>query len=120
MGVSITDWEIHFKQLSPEFRAEVIKAIETLQKDEMIFEEYEWTLLFTLAKIARGVAVTPKLLTVLKGLEDEHGEDIPLIAIYEEAEKEGLSRDDVDKKVQILKRDGLLFSPDKATVRFVR
>lgn len=120
MGVSIIDWEIHFKQLSLDFRAEVIKAIETLQKDEMIFEEYEWTQLFTLAKIARGVAGTRNLLMILKGLEDVQGKDIQLIAIYEEAEKEGLSRDVVDEKILLLKRDGLLFSADKNTVRFVR
>jgi len=55
MGKTVYEWEAHFKLLSPEFRDEVIKAIETLQKDEMFFEEFEWTGLFHLAKIAKGV-----------------------------------------------------------------
>lgn len=55
MGKKVYEWEAHFKQLSPEFRDEVIKAIETLQKDEMFFGEFEWTGIFNLAMIAKGV-----------------------------------------------------------------
>jgi len=55
MGKKVYEWEVHFKQLSPELRDKVIKAIETLQKDEMFFEEFEWTGLFNLTTIAKGV-----------------------------------------------------------------
>ena len=55
MGITVYEWEAHFKQLSPEDRDKVIKALETLQKDETIFKEFGWTGLFVLLGIVKGV-----------------------------------------------------------------
>ncbi|MCK4386387.1 MAG: hypothetical protein KAW52_09005 [candidate division Zixibacteria bacterium] len=55
MGRTIGEWETYFEQLSSDFLTEIINALETLQKAEMFFEEFEWTHLFTLAAIAKEV-----------------------------------------------------------------
>ena len=55
MGKTIGEWETYFNQVSSDFLKEIINALETLQKAEMIYEEFEKTLLFTLISIAKAV-----------------------------------------------------------------
>ena len=55
MGKTIGELETYFEQLSSDFLIEVINALETLQKAEMIYEAFESTLLFTLIPIAKEV-----------------------------------------------------------------
>ena len=55
MGKTIGEWETYFEQLSGDTLTEVINALETLQKAEMFFEEFEWTCLFNLLTIAKEV-----------------------------------------------------------------
>ena len=70
MGKTIGDWEIYFQQLSGAFLTEVINALETLQKADMIYEEFEWTHLFTLLAIAKEVK-RQRLEAWSKELEEE-------------------------------------------------
>jgi len=55
MGKTVAAWETYFEQLSPQFLIDVINALETLQKAEMVFTEYEWTGLFYLRTIATEI-----------------------------------------------------------------
>ena len=70
MGKTIAEWEIYFQQVSIDFLTEIINALETLQKAEMFFLEYEWTHLFHLLRIAKEVK-RQRLEAWSKELEEE-------------------------------------------------
>jgi replicative DNA helicase Mcm len=53
-------------------------------------------------------------------LEDDFGVDIPSNAIIERACEEGIARDKVESILDLMKRDGIIFSPAFGIVRFVR
>lgn len=65
-------------------------------------------------------SVPKRLIHIIKQLERDYGADIPLSEIIEYAEGEGYTSDAIDERILIMKGDGILFSPDKDNVRFVR
>jgi hypothetical protein len=81
MGKTISEWEMYFEQLNHTFLTEVINALETLQKAEMFYEEFEWTHLFTLHAIALEVWIRNEEKTTQR-TESKTGED------YERIEEE--------------------------------
>ena len=65
---------MYFQQLSNDILTEVINALETLQKVEMFYEEFEWTHLFTLTAIAKEVK-RQRIEAWSKELKAKSGED---------------------------------------------
>jgi replicative DNA helicase Mcm len=57
---------------------------------------------------------------LIKELEKEYGEDVPLDEVLNLAEEEGLERDKVEEIIEAMKRDGILYSPESGVVKFVR
>jgi len=53
MGKTSDEWEEHFKDISAGKRTKLIQAIKLLESEPMIKQEYEWTGLFSLARILR-------------------------------------------------------------------
>lgn len=49
MSITIAEWEKHFKTLTHERRAELQKAIQTLESDDVFNAQFGWTGLFTLS-----------------------------------------------------------------------
>lgn len=48
MGITLKEWEDHFKALTPERRAELRLAIDALENDPAFKEHFDWTGLFAL------------------------------------------------------------------------
>lgn len=61
-----------------------------------------------------------KVRKVIRDLEKEYGAEVPVDEIYELAENEGVEREKAEHMIDLLKRDGILFSPSRGVVRFVR
>ncbi|MBA5942601.1 MAG: minichromosome maintenance protein MCM [Methanophagales archaeon] len=57
---------------------------------------------------------------IIKGLEDDYGEEIPVEEVLDLAEEEGMERDKVEEIIDVMKRDGILFSPGSGVIKFVR
>lgn len=57
---------------------------------------------------------------IIKETEQEFGDEILIEEILERAETEGIGRDKTEEVIDIMKRDGLLYSPSKGIVKFVR
>lgn len=57
---------------------------------------------------------------IIKELEKEFGEEIPIEEVLERAEDEGLDREKAEEIIDVMKRDGLLFSPGGGVVKFIR
>lgn len=57
---------------------------------------------------------------LLKEIETEFGDEIPIEEILGRAETVGMDRDKAEEIIELMKRDGLLFSPSKGVVKFVR
>ena len=53
MGKTLKEWDLHFKNLSQAKRTKLIRAIKTIETDPMFKKEYNWTGIFTLARILR-------------------------------------------------------------------
>jgi replicative DNA helicase Mcm len=57
---------------------------------------------------------------IIKRLEREYGEEVPIVEIVTYAVEEGIAEDKVDEAIELMKRDGILYSPGTGVVRFVR
>ncbi len=57
---------------------------------------------------------------IIKKIEDEFGEEVPVEEVLAHADAEGIDRDKAAEIIDLMKRDGILFSPGKGVVRFVR
>ena len=57
---------------------------------------------------------------IIKDLEKEHGVEVSINEVLDLAEKEGMDRDKVEEIMELMKRDGILFSPSGGVVEFVR
>ncbi len=57
---------------------------------------------------------------IIKELEKEYGEEVPIEEVLNLAEEKGMERDKAEEIIDVMKRDGLLFSPGGGVVKFVR
>jgi len=57
---------------------------------------------------------------LIKELEKDYGEDIPIDEVLDLAEEEGMERDKAEEIIDVMKRDGILFSPGSGVIKFVR
>lgn len=57
---------------------------------------------------------------IIKELEREYGEEIPVDEVLVLAEEEGMERDKAEEMIEAMKRDGILYSPGSGVIRFVR
>jgi len=57
---------------------------------------------------------------IIKELEKEYGDEVPLEEVLDLAEEEGMEREKVEEIVDVMKRDGILFSPGSGVIKFVR
>jgi len=57
---------------------------------------------------------------IIKELEDEYGEEVPIDEVLDLAEEEGMERDKAEEIIELMKRDGILFSPRSGVIKFVR
>ena len=57
---------------------------------------------------------------IIKELEKEYGEEVPVEEVLELAEEEGMEKEKAEDIIEIMKRDGILFSPGSGVVKFVR
>jgi replicative DNA helicase Mcm len=57
---------------------------------------------------------------IIKELEREYGEEIPVDEVLELAEEEGMEREKAEEIIEAMKRDGILYSPGSGVIRFVR
>jgi len=57
---------------------------------------------------------------IIKELEKDYGEEIPIEEVLDLAEEEGMERDKAEEIIDVMKRDGILFSPGSGVIKFVR
>jgi replicative DNA helicase Mcm len=57
---------------------------------------------------------------IIKELEKEYGEEVPIEEVLDLAEEEGMERDKVEEIIELMKRDGILFAPGSGVIKFVR
>jgi replicative DNA helicase Mcm len=57
---------------------------------------------------------------IIKELEEDYGEEIPIEEVLDRAEEEGMEREKAEEVIDVMKRDGLLFSPGSGVIKFVR
>jgi len=57
---------------------------------------------------------------IIKELEKEYGEEVPIDEVLDLAEEEGMEREKAEDIIDVMKRDGILFSPGSGVIRFVR
>jgi len=57
---------------------------------------------------------------IIKELEKDYGEEIPIDEVLDLAEEEGMERDKAEEIIDVMKRDGILFSPGSGVIKFVR
>jgi replicative DNA helicase Mcm len=57
---------------------------------------------------------------IIKELEKDYGEEIPIEEVLDLAEEEGMERDKAEEIIEVMKRDGILFSPGSGVIKFVR
>jgi replicative DNA helicase Mcm len=57
---------------------------------------------------------------IMTELEKTNGAEIPATRVVELAEAEGIERDKVEEVLEVMKRDGLIFSPQSGIIKFVR
>jgi replicative DNA helicase Mcm len=56
---------------------------------------------------------------IIKELEKDYGEEVPLDEVLDLAEEEGMERDKVEEIIEAMKRDGILYSPGSGVIKFV-
>lgn len=56
---------------------------------------------------------------IIKDLEKEYGDEVPVSGILDLAEEEGMEREKAEEIIDIMKRDGILSSPGGGVVRHV-
>ncbi|MHC1635389.1 MAG: minichromosome maintenance protein MCM [Candidatus Methanospirareceae archaeon] len=57
---------------------------------------------------------------IIKELEREYGEDVPVEEILDMAEERGIEREKAEEIIDMLERDGIIYTPQIGFVRFVR
>jgi replicative DNA helicase Mcm len=57
---------------------------------------------------------------IMVELEKTSGADIPALDVVTRAEEEGISHEKVEEVLDLLKRDGIIFSPTQGIIKFVR
>ncbi|MHC1599738.1 MAG: minichromosome maintenance protein MCM [Candidatus Methanospirareceae archaeon] len=57
---------------------------------------------------------------IIKELEEDYGEEIPIEEVLDRAEEEGMEREKAEEVIDVMKRDGILFSPGSGVIKFVR
>jgi len=57
---------------------------------------------------------------IMVELEKTHGADIPALEVAAKAEEEGITREKTEEVLELLKRDGIIFSPTTGIIKFVR
>jgi P4 family phage/plasmid primase-like protien len=57
---------------------------------------------------------------IMHTIEAKLGLDMPICEIITKAEEEGISRDKAEEVIELLKRDGIIYSPAEGVVKFVR
>ena len=57
---------------------------------------------------------------IIKDLEREYGDEVPLEEVLDLAEEEGMEREKAEEIIEVMKRDGILFSPSSGIIKFVR
>ncbi len=57
---------------------------------------------------------------IIKELEKEYGEEVPIEEVLDLAEEEGMEREKAEEMIEVMKRDGILFSPGSGVIKFVR
>jgi len=57
---------------------------------------------------------------IIKDLEKEYGDEVPIEEVLDLAEEQGMEREKVEDIIEVMKRDGILFSPGQGVVKFVR
>ncbi|MGC9443399.1 MAG: minichromosome maintenance protein MCM [Candidatus Methanospirareceae archaeon] len=101
---------------------QVIKVVTTCLKQVFVDPEtgrldVDWVAAGT-TKTRRDRARSIKEL--IKELEKEYGEDVPIDEVLNLAEEEGMERDKVEEILEAMKRDGILYSPESGVIKFVR
>jgi replicative DNA helicase Mcm len=56
---------------------------------------------------------------IIKELEKEYGEEVPLEEVLDLAEEDGMERDKAEEIIEAMKRDGILYSPGSGVIKFV-
>ncbi|MBC8520848.1 MAG: helix-turn-helix domain-containing protein [Methanomicrobia archaeon] len=57
---------------------------------------------------------------IIKELEKEYGDEVPIEEVLDLAEEEGAEREKAEDMIELMKRDGILFSPGSGVIKFVR
>lgn len=57
---------------------------------------------------------------IIKRLEEEYGEEVPIEEVLDFAEEEGMEREKAEDIIEVMKRDGILFAPGSGVIKFVR
>ena len=57
---------------------------------------------------------------IIKELEKEYGDEVPIEEVLDLAEEEGMEREKAEEMIEVMKRDGILFSPGGGVIKFVR
>lgn len=57
---------------------------------------------------------------IIKDLEREYGEEVPLIEVLDQAEQDGMEREKAEEIIEVMKRDGILYSPVGGVIKFVK
>ncbi|MCW3130160.1 MAG: ATP-binding protein [Methanophagales archaeon] len=57
---------------------------------------------------------------IIKELEKEYGDEVPIEEVLDLAEEEGIEREKAEDIIEVMKRDGILFSPGSGVIKFVR
>ena len=79
--------------------------------------DVDWVVAGT-TKTKRDRATIIKM--ALRKLENLYGLDIPMIEVLTAVREEGVEIDKAEEILEAMKRDGILFSPGKGVVRFIR
>jgi len=57
---------------------------------------------------------------IMQAIEHEFGPEMPALEIVKRAQEEGIDAEKAEKTLEMMKRDGIIFSPSSGVVRFVR
>jgi len=57
---------------------------------------------------------------IIKELEKEYGDEVPIEEVLDLAEEEGMEREKAEDIIEVMKRDGILFAPGSGVIKFVR
>jgi replicative DNA helicase Mcm len=57
---------------------------------------------------------------IIKELEKEYGEEVPIDEVLDLAEEEGMEREKAEEIIEVMKKDGILYSPGSGVIKFVR